>query len=45
MGSRIDAAPGRVPIPPDQVLSNLTTTYEPALAVQALLQRRRPIAA
>lgn len=39
---RQSVAPGRVPIPPDQVLRNLTTTYESALAVQALLDRAGP---
>ena len=29
--------PGRVPIPPDQVLRNVTTTYESALALLGLL--------
>ncbi len=35
-------AAGRVPIPPDQELRNLTTTYESALTVQALLDRGDP---
>jgi hypothetical protein len=30
---------GRVPIPPDQLLRNLATTYEAALTLQALLKR------
>ena len=34
-----EPASGRVTIPPDQVLRNLTTTYETALEVQALLLR------
>jgi hypothetical protein len=32
-------AAGRVPIPPDQVLRNVTTTYESALVAQSLLAR------
>lgn len=35
-------APGRVPIPPDQVLRNLTTTYESALVLIALRDRHTP---
>ena len=35
-------APGRVPIPPDQVLRNLTTTYESALVLIVLLDRHTP---
>lgn len=34
-----DALPGRVPIPPDQVLPNLTTIYESSMALLALLAR------
>lgn len=33
---------GRVPLPPDQVLRNLTTIYESAIAGFALLKRRTP---
>jgi len=36
---------GRVSIPPDQVLSNLTTTYESALAELAMLAGGKPAAA
>ena len=36
---RDSEAAGRVPIPPDQVLRNVTTTYESALTAQALLAR------
>jgi len=36
---------GRVPIPPDQVLANLTTTYESALAELAMLAGGKPAAA
>ncbi|HLE83851.1 MAG TPA: hypothetical protein VJG13_05885 [Thermoanaerobaculia bacterium] len=32
-------APGRVPIPPDQLLRNVATTYESALVAQTLLAR------
>jgi hypothetical protein len=35
-------APGRVPFPPDQVLRNLTTAYESALTLLALLARGTP---
>ncbi len=35
-------APGRVSIPPDQALRNLTTTYESALASLAFLSRKTP---
>ena len=34
-----DVLPGRVEIPPDQVLANLTTTYESAMAMLVLLGR------
>ncbi len=34
-----DKAAGRVPIPPDQLLRNVTTSYESALALLALLHR------
>ncbi|MGH9845204.1 MAG: hypothetical protein ACREEM_41335 [Blastocatellia bacterium] len=34
-----DKVRGRVPIPPDQLLRNVTTTYESALALLALLHR------
>lgn len=34
-----DVLVGRVTIPPDQILANLTTIYESALAVIALLAR------
>lgn len=37
-----DKAPSRVPIPSDQVLRNLTTTYESALTSVALLERGTP---
>ena len=33
----LDVLPGRVKIPPDQVLANLTTTYESAMAMLVLL--------
>lgn len=36
---RTTPGPGRVPIPPDQLLRNLTTTYESAMTLQALLRR------
>ena len=36
---RSSPAPGRVPFPPDQILRNLTTAYESALTLQALLER------
>ncbi len=39
---RESEAAGRVPIPPDQELRNLTATYESALTVQALLDRGDP---
>jgi hypothetical protein len=32
-------APGRVPFPPDQVMRNVATVYESALALMALLER------
>lgn len=35
-------APGRVKIPPDQLLRNLSTTYESALAIIVLLDRGGP---
>ena len=34
--------PGRVPIPPDQLLRNLATVYESAITAQALLLPRTP---
>ena len=37
-----NAFPGRVSIPPDQVLANLTTTYESALTIVALLRSGDP---
>src|SRR5207249_3741314 len=37
-----DPAPSRVPFPADQVLRNLTTTYESSLALLALLDRGTP---
>jgi hypothetical protein len=37
-----DELPGRVKIPPDQINGNLTTVYESALAVLALLARGNP---
>lgn len=37
-----EALTGRVPIPPDQVLANLTTTYESAIAAIALLSTGNP---
>jgi hypothetical protein len=37
-----EPAAGRVPIPPDQELRNLTTTYETVLVLQALLLRGAP---
>ncbi|MFY9572657.1 MAG: VCBS repeat-containing protein, partial [Blastocatellia bacterium] len=36
---RTSLAAGRVPIPPDQLLGNLTTIYESSLTLQALLKR------
>src|SRR6478672_3596579 len=35
----LEPVPGRVPFPEDQVLRNLTTSYETALTLQALLLR------
>ncbi|MGH8474890.1 MAG: hypothetical protein ACRER2_03820 [Methylococcales bacterium] len=37
-----DKQPGRVPIPPDQILRNVTTTYESAITLQALIARGHP---
>jgi hypothetical protein len=37
-----EEASGRVPIPPDQILRNVTTTYESALVIPALLARGMP---
>ncbi|NOT62002.1 MAG: hypothetical protein HOP19_17445 [Acidobacteria bacterium] len=39
---QLEKASGRVPIPSDQVLRNLTTTYESALTLLTLLQRGQP---
>jgi uncharacterized repeat protein (TIGR01451 family) len=37
-----DSLPGSIPIPPDQINSNLATLYESSLAIIALIERGQP---